>query len=69
MFALFWHTGGPLPSWELAYPTCVKGKSSTQKCRLVGDMFVPRKVNTSISLSPTSNPWTPENTQLLLSDS
>ena len=35
MLALFWHTGGPLPSWKLTYPTWVKGKSSTQKCRQV----------------------------------
>ena len=36
-------------SRELTYSTWGKGKSSTQKCRLVGDMLVPKKVfqNTS----------------------
>jgi len=29
-----------LPSWELTYPTLGKGKSSTQKCQLGGDMLV-----------------------------
>ena len=34
-----------IPSWELTYPTLGKGKSSTQKCRLVGAMLVPWRVS------------------------
>ena len=33
-----------VPSRKLTYPTFGKGKSSTQKCRLGGDMSVPRRV-------------------------
>ena len=39
LFLLGW-----LLSRELTYPTLGKGKSSTQKCRLVGDMSVSRRL-------------------------
>ena len=37
-----------MPSREPSYPTLGKGKSSTQKCRLVEDMLVPGRVTQTL---------------------
>ena len=47
------NSGIALPSRELTYPTLGKGKSSTQKCRLVGEMLVPRQVSVLMDFTST----------------
>ena len=49
-----------MPSREPSYPTLGKGKSSTQKCRLVEDMLVPGRVTHGVQTwNDSKHCWRP----------